>query len=245
MTHRCRLFLCLILSSSLLLSLVGCSDEGRSQYRQGEAAFNAGKYTEAVGCFAAAEGYSDSDQYLQKIYQKALTFYEEGNYPVAADIFTALAACQVADSQTYALVAGGYACMEALDSVGARQLLETADPAHPETAGLREALDTLCFPHTVLIRPEYIVREIRSGKITPEVTNVSQDPNQDEIVYTMTARYTDLAYAQYREYCMETFADSFRDESNSYFSFQLGDGTCYVCNFHSVYGGLAIRIPRY
>ena len=48
MTHRCRLFLCLILSSALLLSLVGCSDEGRSQYRQGEAAFNAGKYTEAV-----------------------------------------------------------------------------------------------------------------------------------------------------------------------------------------------------
>ena len=245
MKHHWRIVLCFLLTAALLLCLMGCSPEGRSQYRQGEAAFNAGKYAEAAGFFAAAEGYKNSDQYLQEIYQKALTLYEDGQFRVAADIFTALAACQVEDANSMAAVAGGYACIEAMDATGARQLLEMADPEHPETIALREALDTFCFPGTVLIRPERIVSEILRGKIAPEVSNVSQDPNQDEFVYTMTARYTDLAYEQYREYCMEAFADSFKDESGSYFSFQLGDGTCYVCNFHSVYGGLAIRIPRY
>lgn len=242
--HR-RSLLCLFLTAVLLLSLAGCASESRSLYRQGEAAFRAGAYAEAAGYFGAADGYRNSSRYLQKIYTKALELYESGQYPEAAHVFTALAPWQIEDSATRAVIAGAYACLDQLDAAGARQFLEMADPAHPETTVLQEKLDSYCFPNTVLIRPEHIVNELRSGKIAPEISNTSQDPNQEEIVYTMTARYTDLAYEQYRAYCMEAFADSFRDESGSYFSFQLGDGTCYVCNFHSVYGGLTIRIPRY
>ena len=43
-------------------------------------------------------------------------------------------------------------------------------------------------------------------------------------------------------FCKNTFPDSFRDESENYFSFRADGVLCYVSNFHSVSGGMVILI---
>lgn len=244
MKNICYRLLCLLLAIAVLC-LGGCSSEGRDKYKLGEAAMSAGRYADAAAYFGSADGYRDSEKQLQTIYFEAVNLYEAGSFDQAAEIFEVLAQYEIEESTLYAGISGAHACMNRLDAVGAYAYLESMDAGNDEVAALYSRLNTICFPDIPLIRPEYVVAELLSGEITAEVSNVSESSYTDEIVYTMTSRYTDLAYEQYRAYCMQAFPDSFADESGNYFSIKINDRTCYICNFHSLYGGLVIKIPRY
>lgn len=239
-------FLCMLLMIALLAACCGCaSGEDRGNYQLGEAALSAGRLADAAEYFGATGGYKDSEKYLQTIYFEAMNLYEAGSVSEAADVFEILSRYEIEESAVYAKVCCAYACLNALDAAGAYASLEGADPAHEEVAAAYAVLDMLCFSDTVLIRPEYVAEELLSGSVVLEVSNVSDIAATDEILYTMSRRDTDSVYAQYREYCMRAFADSFTDESNNYFSFMINDRIYYVTNFYSLDGGMAITIPRY
>lgn len=238
--------ICLILAIALAAGLAGCaSKEVRDAYRMGEAAMNAGRYADAADYFGPLEGYKDSELYLDTIYFEAMNLLEAGTYPEAAGVFEVLARYDIQDAAFFARIAGAYDCLYALDAVGAYALLEGTDRTRPEAAAVYAALELFCFEDTMLIRPEYVAEELVSGKVTPEVTNAAEDPYLDIMVYAMTSHITDSVYTQYREYCMRAFPDSFQEESNNYFTIQIEGQTYYICNFHALYGGLVIKIPRY
>lgn len=246
MQKKTARFLAIALIALLLVSCWGCgSGEDRENYKLGEAALRAGRLADAAGYFGAANGYKDSEEQLLTIYFEAMNLYEAGSCAEAADVFTILSQYEIEESGVYARVCGAYACLDKLDAAGAYALLDGADPAHEEVVAVRALLELVCFADTVLIRPEYVAEELIRGSVVPEVSNVSDIPATDEILYAMTSRDTDSVYAQYREYCMNAFPDSFADESGNYFSFVIGERTYYVTNFYSLDGGMAITIPRY
>lgn len=239
-------FLCLLLIAALLASFCGCaSSEVRSSYRLGKAALSAGRLAEAAEHFGAALGYRDSERKLQAVYSGAMDLYDAGDYAAAADAFAVLAQYEIGEAHTYACVSGAYACLNVLDGAGARARLADADPAHGEVAAVLARLDQLLFEDTVLVRPEFAAEALRSGEIELQVSDISQDDRAREYLYTMTSTEAKAVYRQYREYCLAVFGDTFRDESDNYFSFRVDGSTYYVSNFHSVDGGLVILIPLY
>ncbi len=236
---------CLLLSAVLLLCLCGCGSPESQAYRRGKDALSGGQYVEAAHAFGPLGDYRQSPEFLAQIQTEALAQYNEGNYGAAAPIFEALAQYDAPDARIYAQLSRAYACLDALDGSGARESLSDADPADQRVADALVRLDEYLFPGTPLFRPEAVVEDLKSGRLTPEVTNISQDPYTDAYCYAMTRNQTQRAYDQYRSYCISAFPDSFQEESENYFSFLLQGSTCYVSNFYSTDGGLVIKIPRY
>lgn len=238
-----RKLLCLLLAAALCAMLFGCGGETGEQYRLGEAAMDAGRYAEAAGYFGPISDYRSSQKHLGTIYDHAMELYLDGNYREAVEIFSALAPWDIRESEFFAGIAGAMACLEEQDAVGAQALLEVLDPDREESQAVLALIHQRCFEDTLLIRPEYIAKELLGTQ--PEVTNASTDRYMDILVYAMPSHLTTSVYEQYRQYCSQAFPDSFAQESDSYFTVQIQGETYYICNFHSLYGGLAIKIPRY
>ncbi len=231
----------LLLVAAVLVCLCGCGSPESQAYRRGQDALAAGHFADAVHEFAPLGDYKRCPDYLEQIRAEALLQYGEGHYEAAAAIFEALAQYEYPDAQLYARLSHACACLQALDGNGVLESLMGMDPADPRVAGVLAFL----FPDTPLIKPEYVVEDLRIGRLTPAVTNISQDPYLDAFCYPMTRNQTQRAYDQYRCYCISAFPDSFQEESENYFSFLLQGSTCYVSNFYSTDGGLVIKIPRY
>lgn len=238
--------LCLLLAAAMLISLSACAaPEVRALYRQGNAAMKEGQYAEAAACFASLENYRDSARLLEEIMVQAQALYDSGEYARAGEIFAALADAGIEDAALYAQLAQAQDCLEALDAAGALAALEGADGSREEVLDLQARIGQMCFADTVLVRPEYVASELADGRIVPEIDDLTKDPHLDEIVYLMSQNAADSVYAQYRDYCLSAFPESFEDGSDSYFTIQLDGATCYVCNYWALYGGLLIKIPRY
>lgn len=242
---KLRKIICAALLSALLLGLWGCafSQEARN-YQLGQNALDDGRLADAAGYFGGLADYRDSAAQLQDIYARALDLYDAGAYPEAAEVFLALDRYEVGDAADYAAASLALACLDDRDGPGARAALADGDTA---SAPVRDALataDRLLFPGTSVFRPEYVARELVSGELAAQIREITDDPMSRRYLYAMERQEADRLYQQYREYCMAAFPQSFRDESDRYFSF-LADGiTCYVSNFHSVDGGVVILIPQ-
>lgn len=238
-----RKLLCLLLAAALCAFLFGCGGEAGEQYRLGEAAMDAGRYAEAARYFCALSDYRSSQKHLDTIYDRAMDLYRDGSYREAEEIFSALAPWGIRESEFFAGISGAMARLDERDAVGAQALLEGLDPNREESQAVFTLIRQRCFEDTLLIRPEFIAKELLGS--APEVTNASTDRYLDILVYTMPRHLTASVYEQYRQYCSQAFPDSFAQESDSYFTVQIQGETYYICNFHSLYGGLAIKIPRY
>lgn len=238
-----RKLLCLLMVSVLCAMLFGCGSEAGEQYRLGEAAMDDGRYAEAAGYFGPISDYRSSQKHLDTIYDHAMELYLDSNYREAGEIFSALAPWDIRESGFFESIAGAMACLNERDAVGAQALLEGLDPNREESRAVLALIHQRCFEDTLLIRPEFIAKELLGTQ--PEVTNASTDRYLDILVYTMPGHLTTSVYEQYRQYCSQAFPDSFTQESDSYFTVQIQGETYYICNFHSLYGGLAIKIPRY
>lgn len=242
---KLRKFICTALLSALLLGLGGCafSQEARN-YQLGKHALDDGRLADAAGYFGELADYRDSSQLLQDIYARALDLYDAGAYPEAAAVFPVLAQYGVGDAEDYAAASLAFACLDDRDGPGARAALAEADTASAPVREALDAADRLLFPGTSVFRPEYVARELVSGELTAGIREISDDPMSRKYLYAMDRQEADRLYQQYREFCMAAFPQSFRDESDRYFSFQADGITCYVSNFHSVDGGVVILIPQ-
>lgn len=246
MNRKVRRLLCALLIGAMLAALCGCaSSEEREAYNLGKAALSAGRLADAAEYFSAAGSWKNSDEYLLTIYFEAMNCFEAGEHQTAWEVFRILEPLGIEESGVYAAAAGAYAQLEQLDGAGARESLIGADPTHEAVIAAEAVLDQCLFADTVLIRPEYVVKELRSGEIVPEVSNLSQYDFRDDILYATTRKEAEVIYEQYREYCMAAFPDTFRDESGNYFSIILGDSTFYISNFYNVDGGVVVLIPKY
>ena len=241
-----RRLICLFLTVALLAALWGCASGPEGQnYRQGKAALNDGRLAEAAEYFGPLAGYKDSESYLNTIYDRAMACYDAGEYREAAEAFEVLAVYEIGDAQAYAAASGALACLAARDGAGVRAHLAEADQEHPAVAAAQAEADLQLFEGTVVFRPEIVAELLASGQVETDVSDISDDPRSWEYLYTMDRRAAERVYKQYREYCRQAFADTFRDESDNYFSFQVEGATYYVSNFSSVDGGLVIRVPKY
>lgn len=237
-----RRSLCILLLTVLLAGLWGCAaSPEETGYRQGQSALSSGHLAEAAGHFGALGAYRDAPQKMLDIYAEALALYEQHAYTQAAEVFRVLADHEIRDSRNYAAACGALACLENMDGSGARMALEAGDPDNQLIRSATVRADTLLFPGTCVFRPEYTARELVSGELSPQIREISADTNQ-KYLYAMERREADRLYQQYREYCRAAFPETFRDESENYFSFRADGALCYVSNFHSVDGGMVVLI---
>lgn len=238
--------ICLMLAAAMCAAMLSCaSGDEHARYRGGKEALQAGRYAEAAEYFGPLEDYRNSRQCLFDIYSEAMALYEAGSYGEAAEIFHALEPYCVQDAMLYARISDAWACLYDLDAQGAYAALDGMDSTQEQAAAVYAALEAWCFEDTVLIRPEFVAEELRSGRIATEISDISQDAYLDELVYVLTQNAADSVYQQYRDYCLAAFPDGFAEGSDSYFTFRIRDNTYYVCNFQALYGGIVIKIPRY
>lgn len=235
-------FLCILLPSLLLAGLLGCAGSPEEQsYRQGRSALAADRLAEAAGYFGALGDYKDCPQQLQVIYDRALALYRAEDHPRAAEAFRALAEFEFLDSRDYAAACQALVCLEKLDGCGARAALAEGNTQSPPLSDILARAEQMLFPGTAILRPEYAARELASGEVAAQVRQVEEGSNP-RYLYAMEERAADRVYRQYRDYCKAAFPDSFRDESENYFSFRAEGVLCYVSNFYSVDGGMVILI---
>ena len=82
------IFLSFALSLCMVLSLTGCKS---SDYKAAISVYESGDLMQAKELFSALNGYSDSEEYIDKIneelYTQALTFLDNGNIEEALDLF--------------------------------------------------------------------------------------------------------------------------------------------------------------
>lgn len=234
--------LCILLLASLLAGLYGCAVSAEETgYRQGKSALSSGHLAEAAGHFGALGAYKDAAQQMLDIYEKALALYEQEAYSQAAEIFRVLAEYEIRDARDYAAASRALACLADLDGTGARSALAEGEPGSQPIGHAAARADTLLFPGTCVFRPEYVARELVSGEISAEIRQLSQVDNH-KYLYAMERREAERLYQQYREYCLTAFSETFRDESENYFSFRADGVLCFVSNFHDVDGGVVILI---
>ena len=234
--------LCILQLITLLAALLGCAASPEAQsYRRGNSALDQGRLAEAAGLFGPLGDYQDSPQKLQEIFDGALSLYTGENYSQAAEIFRALAEFEFPDARDYAAASGALACLENLDGSGARAALADGDPASRSMQQAIARAELMLFPGTAVLRPEFAAPELASGELSAEIRQTAEGANP-EYLYAMDRQVADRVYRQYRDYCKNTFPDSFRDESENYFSFRADGVLCYVSNFHSGSGGMVILI---
>lgn len=237
--QRC---LCILITTALLAALCGCAVTPEAQsYRRGQTALESGQLAEAAACFGSLGDYKDSPSQLQSVFDRALELYGNGAYAQAGDAFAVLAEYGIPDAGNYAAASQAMACLDALDGSGARAALAEGDGASPVLSPVLVRAEQMLFPGTAIVRPEYAARELVSGELTAKITQTAPGPNP-EYLYAMDEQVADRVYRQYRDYCKEAFPDTFRDESENYFSFRADGVLCYVSNFHSVSGGMVILI---
>lgn len=236
----------ILTGTAVAVSLLGCAGgEAAGVYRSGKSALSHGRYAEAAEAFSALEEYRDSEAYLERIFEYALTAYEDGRYEEAAEIFSALEPTDSENAAVYAALARAQIRLTEQDAAGAYGELEAvADADCPDLTAFLTELDALCFPDTVLLRPEAVVPELKDGRVEFSVSMLPSDGDMEEYLYTMPKNSADSAYRQYGDYCAKVFPGSFA-QADSYFSFQIQGSTYYVCNYYALYSGLVIRIPRY
>lgn len=237
----CKRSICILLLAALLTGLWGCGSAEETGYRQGRAALSSGRLAEAAGRFGSLGDYKDASQQMLTIYEKTMALYEQGAYAQAAEAFRVLAGYQVRDARDYAAASSALACLDILDGPGARAALTESDPGSQIICQAAAKADALLFPGTAVFRPEYAARELVSGELSAEIRQLSQDSGL-KYLYVMDRQEADRLYQQYREFCSAAFPDTFRDESENYFSFRADGALCYVSNFHHIDGGVVIRI---
>lgn len=232
----------ILLLTLLLAGLWGCADSHEAQsYRRGTSALSDGRLAEAADFFGPLGDYPGAPQKMQEIYDKALALYAQETYAQASEVFLALAEYEFPDARDYAAACQALACLERLDGSGARAaLMEGSPDSQPLTRALTQA-EQMLFPGTSIVRPEYAARELASGEVAAQFRQVAEGSNP-KYLYVMEERAADRVYRQYRDYCKNAFPDSFRDESENYFSFRADGILCYVSNFYSVDGGMVILI---
>ena len=235
-------FLCALLLSLLSAGLFGCAGSPQEQsYRQGRSALAAGQLAEAAGHFGALGDYKDCPQQLQAVYDQALELYRAEDHLQAAEAFRVLAEFEFLDSRDYAAACQALACLEKLDGCGARAALAEGNIQSPPLSDILARAEQMLFPGTGILRPEYAARELASGEVAAQIRQVAAGSNP-KYLYAMEELAADRVYRQYRDYCKAAFPDSFRDESENYFSFRADGVLCYVSNFYSVDGGMVILI---
>lgn len=238
-----RRSLCILLLAILLTGLWGCAATAEETgYRQGRSARASGRFAEAAEHFGSLGAYKDAPQQMQEIYREALALYEKEDYTQAAEVFRVLAEYEIREARDYAAASCALACLENLDGSGSRAALTEGDPDSLPLIQAAARADTLLFPGTSLFRPEYVARELVSGELSAQIRQLSQDAGNPKYLYAMERQAADRVYQQYREYCIAAFPETFRDESEDYFSFRADGILCFVSNFHSVDGGMVILI---
>lgn len=241
--HPIRYAFCILLLAALLSGLPGCATSAEAHiYRQGTTALSSDRLVEAAASFGSLGDYKDSPQLLQDIYLRALDLYKTGTYSQAAEVFRVLAQYQVRDARDYAAASQALACLENRDGPGARAALKDGNAVSKVLSDAIARVEKMLFPGTSIFRPEYVAPELISGELSARIQDLSEDSRQ-EYLYVMDRQAGDRVYRQYREYCLQAFQDTFRDESENYFSFRAEGTLCYVSNFHSVDGGIVILIP--
>lgn len=235
-----RRSVCILLLTLLLAGMWGCANSPDAQnYRRGKSALASNRLAEAAEYFGPLGDYEDCLEQMQAIYDRALALYLAEDYAQAADAFRVLAEYKFRDSRDYAAASRALAHLADLDGVGARAALTEGDPVSQPLVDALARVDQLLFPGTAVFRPEYVARELVSGELSAQVQQIAGDANP-EYLYALERQASDRIYRQYREYCMAAFSDTFRDESENYFSFRADGVLCYVSNFHSVDGGMVI-----
>lgn len=237
-----RRFLCIFFAAAMLTAAFGCAaaPEDRS-YQQGKSALASGRLAEAAEHFGPLGDYRDCRQQLQFIFDRALELYHSEEYTQSAAVFLALAAHEFPEARSYAAACQALACLEVLNGPGARAALAEGDAASQPITEATALADRILFPGTAIVRPEYAARELASGELSAEIKQIAPNPNP-EYLYAMDRQASQRVYQQYRDYCKAAFPDSFRDESENYFSFRAEGVLCYVSNFHSVDAGMVVLI---
>lgn len=237
-----RRWICILTLAALLAAVCGCGFSPEAQsYRQGKEALSDGLLAEAARYFGSLGDYEDCREQLQVIFDRALELYRAADYAPAADAFKVLAEYEFPEARNYAAACGALSCLEKLDGSGARAALAQGNPDSRPVKQAAASAEQMLFPGTAIVRPEYAARELASGELSAEIRQTEEGANP-KYLYAMEQQVSDRVYRQYRNYCREAFPDTFRDESENYFSFRADGVLCYVSNFHSVDGGMVILI---
>lgn len=243
MMHPFKRAVCILLLAVLLAGLWGCGITTESQsYHRGKTALASGRLAEAAELFGSLADYKDSSQKMQIIYDQALELYQRGDHSQAGAVFQVLAEYEIRDAKNYAAASQALVCLGNLDGSGARAALAKGDTGSLLLRDVLAQADQMLFPGTPIFRPEFTARELVSGEVSVRIHESSELSTQ-EFLYVMDRLASQRIYQQYREYCKNTFPETFRDESENYFSFRADGILCYVSNFYSVDSGLVVSIP--